>query len=404
MIRSLPLESIRVIELTTGAAGPTVAKCLAEYGAEVIRIESRKRGDGHRGGNNKARWNKSPDFGKLSRNKKSVTINMATDRGKDLVRDLIRESDVVIENFSLRVMDRWGMSYDQLRAIKPDIIMIRLKGLGATGPYASHVTWGPNLLCLMGMTYLWNHHDTPSPTGEARTQHPDFMSGVAGAGAVMSALLRRARTGEGAYIDSSQIEVGAFFLAPQYMDYLVNGIDPQPAGNHKAGAGPYGAYPCAGEDKWCAIAVESQGQWQAFCQAIGSPSWCADERFATAAGRDTNRAALDELVGDWTSQRSGDEVTQVLQAAGVGAAPIQDVEDQLYHNPQFEARKLFNNMEEPEMGPIVTEDPPLKMSGSPPVVHRHAPLMGEDTDQVMRDVLHLSDSQIADLTEQGILD
>src|SRR5581483_10455755 len=159
----------------------------------------------------------------------------------------IRESDVVIENFSLRVMERWGMSYEQLKAIKPDIIMIRLKGLGCTGPYASHVTWGPNLLCLMGTTYLWNEPGGESPTGEARTQHPDFMSGVAGAAAVMSALLRRARTGQGQYIDSAQIEVGAFFLAPFYLDFMVNGRDPGPVGNHKPGAGPYGAYPCAGE-------------------------------------------------------------------------------------------------------------------------------------------------------------
>ena len=203
----MPLEGIRVIELCTGAAGPTVAKCLAEYGAEVLRIESRARPDTHRGGANKARWNKSPSFIKLDRGKKSVTINLQTDRGRQLVLDLVRESDVVAENFSLGVLDRWGLGYERLREVKPDIILLSLKGLGNTGPHAHHVTWGPNLLCLFGMTYLWNYPDSNLPTAEARVQHPDFMAGVAGAAAVMAALLHRERTGQGQYIDGAQMEV-----------------------------------------------------------------------------------------------------------------------------------------------------------------------------------------------------
>src|SRR5579871_3925800 len=164
----LPLEGIRVVELTTGAAGPTVAKCLAEYGAEVLRIESRSHPDTHRGGVNQARWNKSPSFIKLDRGKKSVTINLRTERGRELVLDLVRESDVVVENFSLGVVERWGLGYEAARQAKPDIIYISLKGLGNTGPQAHHVTWGPNLLCLFGMTYLWNRPDSGVPTEEAR--------------------------------------------------------------------------------------------------------------------------------------------------------------------------------------------------------------------------------------------
>src|SRR6185437_6515345 len=135
--------------------------------------------DGHRGGTNAARWNKSPDFVKLSRNKKSVTINMKSEGGRKVIRELIRQSDVVTENYSLGVLERWGLGYDQLREIKPDIILIRLKGLGLTGPWAGHISYGPNLLAASGLTYLWNHPDAEAPTGEARTQHPDFMSGIA---------------------------------------------------------------------------------------------------------------------------------------------------------------------------------------------------------------------------------
>ncbi|MFI5267049.1 MAG: CaiB/BaiF CoA transferase family protein [Chloroflexota bacterium] len=398
---TMALEGIRVIELTTGAAGPTVAKCLGEYGAEVIKIESRQRPDSHRGGPNDGRLNKSPDFVKLSRNKKDVTINMRSERGKALVKDLIRVSDVVVENFSLGVMERWGMGYEQLRELKPDIILIRLKGLGNTGPYADHVTYGPNLLALFGMTYLWNHPNAAAATGEARTQHPDFMSGIAGAAAVMSALLYREQTGKGQCIDSAQVETGASLLGPSYLDYVVNHHDPKPRGNLQPGAAPHGAYPTLGDDKWCVISVQNDGQWLRLREATGLAE---DPRFATLLGRTRHRAELDTLVSDWTRRHSGEEIMQILQAAGIAAAPVQDVEDQLSHNEQFAARGLFTSLAEPEMGPIITESPPVKMSETPPRLFRHAPLIGEHTDQVLREALHLSEPEIRELTEQGVLD
>jgi benzylsuccinate CoA-transferase BbsF subunit len=401
---ALPLAGIRVVELCTGAAGPTVGKALAEYGAEVLRIESRKRPDTHRGGPNKARWNKSPSFVKLHRNKKSVTINMQMPRGKELLRDLIAVSDVVTENFSLGVLERWGFGYDRLREIKPDIILISLKGLGNTGPFASHVTWGPNLMCLFGSTYLWNSPDSKAPTEEARTQHPDFMSGIAGAAAVLAALLYRERTGQGMYIDGAQIETGASLLGPYYLDYIVNGRNPRPQGNRRPGAAPHGAYPCAGDDKWCVIAVESQEQWRRFCEAIGNPAWCRDERFATPLARERNVAELDRLVGEWTRQYSGQEVMDRLQAVGVAAAPVQDVEDQVKHDRHARERGLWAEIEEPEMGVVISERPPVLMSATPPGIRTHAPLFGEHTNDVLRDLLHLSDAEIEALTAEGVLE
>jgi crotonobetainyl-CoA:carnitine CoA-transferase CaiB-like acyl-CoA transferase len=400
----LPLAGIRVVELTTGAAGPTVAKSLAEYGAEVLRIESRTRPDTHRGGINQKRWNKSPDFVKLDRGKKSVTINIHTERGRDLVLDLMRESDVVVENFSLGVLARRGLGYEQVRQIKPDIIFISLKGLGSTGPHAHHVTWGPNLLCLFGMTFLWNHPNANVRTQEARVQHPDFMAGVAGAAAVVAALLYRARTGKGQFIDEAQIEIGANLFGPYYLDYLVNGRVASPVGNRRPGAAPYGAYPCAdGPERWCAISVKSQQEWQRFCAAIGDPDWCRDPRFATPLAREHNAEALDQLVGEWTRQRTGVEVMAVLQAAGVAAAPIQDVDD-LFVDPQLKARGLLVELEEPEAGPVVTEFPPVRLSETPARVDKPAPLMGEHTDQVLRDVLHLTEQEIESLHASGVLD
>jgi len=401
----LPLEGIRVVELCTGAAGPTVTKCLAEYGAEVLRIESRRRPDSHRGGANQARWNKSPSFVKLHRGKKSVTINLQTKRGRELVLALIAASDVVADNFSLGVLDRWGLGYERLREAKPDIIFISLKGLGNTGPHAHYVTWGPNLLCLFGMTYLWNHPNSGVPTQEARVQHPDFMAGVAGANAVMAALLYRERTGKGQYIDEAQIEVGANLLGPYYLDYIVNGRDPAPTGNRRAGAAPYGAYPCVdGPERWCAISVKSQDEWQRFCAAVGDPAWCHDARFATPLARERNVDELDRLVGEWTRLYTGQEIMARLQAAGVAAAPIQDVEDQFHRDPIASERGLFVSVDEPEMGAVVAEFPPVRLSETPPQVRDPAPLFGEHTDQVLRDVLSLGEKEIEALKAEGVLD
>lgn len=399
------LTGVRVVELCTGAAGPTVAKCLAEYGAEVLRIESSRRPDTHRGGFNRARWNKSPSFVKLHRNKKSVRINVSTPRGRQLLEDLIRVSDVVVENFSLGVLERWGLGYDRLRELRSDIILISLKGLGNTGPYAHHVTWGPNLMCLFGMTYLWNHPDGRFPTVEARTQHPDFMSGVAGAAAVMAALLARQRTGRGQYIDGAQIETGAYLLGPAYLDYVVNGRVPKPVGNRRPGAAPHGAYPCAGEDdRWCVVAVESQAEWDRFRAAIGNPDWGRDERFATAAAREQHAQELDRWVSEWTRQHTPQEVRDILQAAGVAAAPVQDVEDMLERDPQARARGQYVELNEPEMGPVLTEYPPAHLSETPARVERPAPLMGEHTEQVLSQVLHLNQDEIESLAAEGVLD
>jgi len=370
----------------------------------VLKIESRLRGDGHRGGTNPKRWNTQPDFVKLSRNKKSVTVNLRTVGGKQVVKDLVRQSDVVVENFSLGVLERWGMSYEELREIKPDIILIRLKGLGCSGPYAHHITYGPNLLALAGITHLWNHPNSQASTGEARTQHPDFMSGIAGAAAVMAALLYRERTGTGQCIDSAQIEAGATLLGPYYLDYRINGRDSQPAGNERPGAAPYGAYPCAGDDRWCSIEVKSQAEWERLCQAVGHSEWFSDQRFATALARQRNKADLDRLVSEWTCQHTGLQITLLLQSFGVASAPIQDVADQLSSNPQFEARGFFVTMDEPELGPIMTEAPPVKMSETPPQICRAAPLMGEHTESVLGEVLNLSDAEIAALTEAGVLE
>ena len=202
------LEGIRVIELTTGAAGPTVARVLCEFGAEVIRCETRLRGDGHRGEDPKL-WNKKPDFMKLQRGKKSFTVNMQTPKGRELVRELVKKSDVLVENFGLGILEKWGLDWPQLKEINPQMILIRVKGMGCTGPHAADLTYGPNVGNTMGTTYLWNYPNATTATAEPRTQHPDFMGGVTGAFGVVCALIQRKKSGFGQWIDSAQQEIGA---------------------------------------------------------------------------------------------------------------------------------------------------------------------------------------------------
>lgn len=399
---TLPLAGVRVLELTTGAAGPTVGRTLTEFGAEVIRVESRKRLDSHRG-QNEAKWNQRPDFVKLNRGKKSVTINMSVKKGRALMKRLVSKSDVLVENFALGVLENWGLVYDELTKLKEDIILVRVKGLGSTGPHATDVTWGPNVGNIMGSTYLWNYPGSEFSTGEARSQHPDFMGGVTAAYAVVLALIHRKRTGQGQWIDSAQLEVGASLLGPKYLEYHVNGEEPRPMGNYSLTAAPYGAFRCAGADRWCVIGVYNEEEWRAFCAATGRPDLMSDPRFSTHLRRTRNAVALRQAVEEWTSGHDPYEVMETLQAAGVMAAVVQDVEDQFKRDQQYAARGFLVSLDEPELGPLVTEGVPVKLSRTPGGVQGYSPSVGEHTEEVARTLLGLSAEEIQALEQEQVL-
>ncbi|MGH7773256.1 MAG: CaiB/BaiF CoA transferase family protein [Candidatus Binatia bacterium] len=398
----LPLEGIRVLELTTGAAGPTVARVLCEFGAEVIRVETRLRGDGHRG-EDPAKWNQKPDFVKLQRGKKSFTVNMQKEKGRELVKELAKKSDVLVENYGLGVLEKWGLDYPQLKELNPSCILIRVKGLGCTGPHAADLTYGPNVGNVMGSTYLWNYPGASTATAEPRTQHPDFMGGVTGAFAVVLALMHRKNTGRGQWIDSSQLEIGASLLGPRYLEYSVNGRDPEPQGNLSWVAAPYGAYRCKGEDRWCAIAVYNQDEWERFCKLLEKSGLDRNGKFATHLERVRYREELDRWVETWTSQRDPYEVMETLQGIGVCAAVVQDVEDQFKRDPQYAARGFLVKLKEPEAGEVVTEGIPVRLSETPGKIRGPAPLMGEHTHEIAKNLLGLSHEEIKKLEEEKVL-
>ena len=398
----LPLEGIRVLELTTGAAGPTAGRVLGEFGAEVILVETRHRGDAHRG-QNPERWNKKPDFIKLHRGKKSLTVNMGTEGGRELVKAVIKKADVLIENFGFGVLERWGLDYPQLKELNPSIILVRVKGLGSSGPHATDLTWGPNVGNILGSTYLWNYRGSPVATAEARTQHPDFMGGVTAGYAVVLALMHRARTGQGQWIDSAQLEIGASLLGPQYLDLTVNGRDPEPVGNESLVAAPYGAYRCKGDDRWCVIAVYTQAEWERLSALLGEADSPQNDKFATHLQRARHKEELDRLVESWTRERDPYEVMEAVQGVGVAAAVVQDVADQFERDVQLRARGFLTTITEPEAGEVATEGIPIRLSETPGQIRGHAPLMGEHTRAIAKELLGLSDDEIRALEDEGVL-
>ncbi len=398
----LALEGIRVLEISTGAAGPTLGRVLGEFGAEVIRIETRLRSDGHRG-QSPEKWNKRPDFVKLHRGKKSFTVNMKTEKGCELVKNLAKKCDVVVENFGLGVMERWGLDYPQLKELNPKCIFVRVKGLGCTGPHAADLTWGPNVANLNGSTYLWNYPGASTPTAEPRSQHPDFMGGVTGAFAVVLALIHRKKTGRGQWIDSAQLEIGASVLGPRYLEYSVNGREPQPEGNRSAAAAPYGAYRCKGNDRWCVISVDTQDKWERFCDKRGASELARNGKFATHLARVRNREELDRWVETWTCEHDPYELMDMLQGIGICAAVIQDVEDQFKHDVQYAANGFLTKMKEPEAGEVVTEGIPVRLSETPGTMRGPAPLMGEHTHEIAARLLGLSDEEISALEKENVL-
>jgi benzylsuccinate CoA-transferase BbsF subunit len=398
----LPLEGIRVIELTTGAAGPTVARVLCEFGAEVIRCETRLRGDGHRGEDPKL-WNMKPDFMKLQRGKKSFTVNMSTPKGRELVTELVKKSDVLVENFGLGILEKWGLNWPDLQLINPQMILIRVKGMGCTGPHAADLTYGPNVGNTMATTYLWNYPGATTATAEPRTQHPDFMGGVTGAFGVVLALIQRKKTGRGQWIDSAQQEIGASLLGPKYLEYTVNKREPQPEGNRSLIAAPYGPYQCKGDDRWCVISVYNDDEWQRFAALLEKSGRKRDAKFATHLQRVRHKDELDKWVTSWTMQHDPYEVMELVQGVDVCAAVVQDVEDQFKNDKQYAATGYLVNLKEPEAGDVVTENVPMRMSLTPGKVRGVAPLMGEHTYEIAKNLLGLSDAEIKKLDEEKVL-
>lgn len=395
----LPLDGIRVVEFTTGIVGPMLGRLLAEFGAEAIKVETRKRPDFSRGPG-PDRINKGISFSDNSRSKKGISVNVAHPEGLRIIQELIKISDVVVENFSAGTMGRLGLDYPRVKDLNPSIIMVSLQGLGATESHS--VTFGQNIPPIVGLTYLWNHPDASKPVG-SQLFYPDYFAGIQGACAVLAALDYRRRTGQGQYIDAAQAEAAAALLGPYYLDCAVNDRIAEPGGNGSPVAAPHGCFPCAGADAWCVITVSNEGEWQSFCEVLNNPAWSREPRFADMMSRVRNRMELHRYIESWTRQHEPYDVMRRMQEAGVAAGVVQNVA-QVANDPHLKDRGFIVEIQHPEMGRNIHAGIPMKHSVTPAAVRSHAPLIGEHNRYVFQELLGMSSGEIRRLQELGVFE
>ncbi|MCS6924663.1 MAG: CoA transferase [Candidatus Binatia bacterium] len=402
----LPLTGVRVADFGWILAVPHGTAWLGVMGAEVIKIESAQRPDlirliGHPPGK-PIDLDGSPYFNTLNFGKKSITLNLNHPKGVALAKELVRHCDVVTENFTVGNMKKWGLGYDDLCRIKPDLIMLSGTPLGQSGPESQCVGWGPHTQAYAGMCHLTGYPGG-APSGLGGTW-PDFMIGVVMAFAIMSALHYRRRTGKGQYIDLAMAEVVMSMLPEAFADFNMNGRDRGRRGNRDDWMVPHNVYRCAGNDQWAAIAVNSEEEWRALCQTLGHPEWLTDPRFVDRQQRKANEEVLDTLIEAWTSQRSPLEVMHTLQAAGVAATPVYNTEG-LCNDPQFQHRRYTLLIDHPVSGTVLAAGIPGLYSALPQEALQYtpAPRLGQHNDEIFGGLLGLSSAEIARLKEERVI-
>ncbi len=391
VVRENALEGVRVIDFSWIVAGPQCTRILADFGADVIKIENYSNMDYIRASGGADSPNRSPLFNTLNRNKRSLTLNVMHPRGMELLKTLIKKSDVIVENFSSRVLEKWGLGYEEQKKLNPGIIYCSMSGFGHSGRDRDFVTWGPTAQALSGLTYM-----SGLPGEESAGwgfSYMDHTGGFYGTIAIMMALLHRNKTGEGQHLDLSQVEAGIGLTGTSVLDYTVNNRpfrrDGMPPGNRapEREIAPHNSYPCRGEDRWCVIAVTNDAEWDSLVNILGNPAWANDERFATMASRFANQNDLDEFISQWTINLTPLEVFDVLQNAGVPAGAVQTPMERAEIDLQLKHRGFIAEVEHAELGNTKVESIPMKMSETPWKLNKASPLLGEHSAEIYMDLL-----------------
>ena len=408
------LEGIRVLDLTRVWSGPLACRMLADFGAEVIRIEDKiARGparvpsaytrasglypDGEPG---ERPWNRNGFLNEMNRNKLSITLQLDTEAGADVFCKLVAMSDVVVENYSPRVMANFGLDYERLRQVKQNLIMVSMPGYGLDGPYRDRVAFGTTLEPEIGMSYLMGYPDRgPQRLGIA---YPDPLAGIHAASAIMMALWHRRRTGRGQHVDLSQFETAAGVIGEAFIEYQLTGRRPERLGNGHATMAPHGCYPCRGEDRWLTLAVRDEPEWQALCKVLGHPELAGDARFSTAEERRRHRDELDRHINEWTKNQDASEAMRILQSAGIPAGVVSDAQ-QLATDEHLKARGFFPRLSHPDAGTYPYPGQPIHLSATPATFRTDAPTLGEHNETLLRDLLGLSAQEYEELIEDGII-
>ncbi len=389
------LNGLRVLDLTWVLAGPYATRLLTDFGAEVIKVQSKKTAKG-------AESNSTGYFNTWNRNKRSITLDLSYPEAREIALRLVKISDVVIENFSPRVKSNWGLDYEGLKEIHPGLIMLSMSAMGQTGPWRDFVGFGPTLQALSGLTYLTSF-EANSPLGLGYA-YSDPIAGLYAVLVLLAALECRDRTGQGLFIDLSEYEACCTLVGPALLEALVNSKPVLPHGNQPdhLHAAPYGCYPCAGVDRWCVIAVFDEEQWQALCKGIESPDWTREERFSTLSQRKNHREELDQFIGLWTVRHTPEEVVSLLQEAGVPAGVVQNAED-LANDPHLMARDFFVRLKHPVLGETISDASPIRFQETSMQDWKAAPLLGEDNHYVLQELLGLSEREMSSLVTKGVV-
>ena len=399
-----PLDGVKILDFSATVLGPTVTRYLADHGATVVKVESEIHPETTRTAtpyaNREQGINRSGYFATHNAGKLSLSLNMTKPKAIEIAKRLVKWADIVIETFTPGIMRRWGLAYQDLIKIKPDIIMASSSLEGQTGRYSSHRGYGMISAAMTGWFELTGWPDS-EPVGPY-SAYSDFIGWNYLLISILVALDYRNRTGKGQYIDHSHIESGAHFLAPAILDYSTNRFVSTRMANRDRHAVPHGAYRCHGQDKWCVIAITSEEEWQAFSRVDSSPAWTRDSRFAIFTNRKENEDELDRLIEGWTINRGVEELVISLQEAGIPAGLVQNAED-LLRDPQLKYRRAFVALDHSEIGTYHITTTPFRSTQYSNEPRSPSPLLGEHNEYVLKQLLGMSDDEISDIVVDGIL-
>lgn len=396
---SQPFEGLRVLDFGIGGVGVEAARTFAEFGADVIKVESRTYPDFIRV---VMSTEMSASFASSNRSKRGLGLNIKTEEGLELIHELVRQSDLVIENGSTGMMDSMGLGFSKLEELNPGIVMASSQLLGNHGVWADWIGYGPSTQPIGGLVHLWDYPEAGPPAG-AGSIFPDHMAGRLLAMVALAGLIRRKRSGKGGHASVAQAEVVVNILADQF---LKEGVEPgsvHPRGNRSERGAPWGSYPCAGFEEWVAITVRHDEDWRRLCGAMGEPDWAKNESYSLAAGRLDAQDQIEERLRDWTRTQSAQAVTSTLQMFGVPAAPMYTAREQL-RDPHFQARGYGHWLDQQGLGWMALEGPAFKATGASRSATFQAPLIGEHTREIASVLLGLSEDEIEGLISKGILE
>jgi len=414
MTARLALDGLKVADFSWFGAGPICAEHLATYGATVVRIESETHIDSLRTvapfAKGKTGYNVSGYFNNFNAGKLGITLNLNTEQGRDLALKLIAWADVFITNITPRVIERWGLTYDKIVQVNPRIIAAYQPMQGYDGPHKDFLGFGAVLTPITGYNYLSGFPNRP-PFGLG-TNYPDY---VINPGhtliAILAALHHRKRTGKGQRIECAQLPSSVAPLGPAIFDYTVNGRVQTRSGNGLPYACPHNAFKCQPlsssgtihDERWIAIACFTEDEWRALLHAMGNPPWAASPKFATLQDRKANEPELEANINAWTASQDAYELMRSLQNAGVPAAVVQSARELLDYDEHIKARGYYVYLDHPETGRAAYDGPPFVLSRTPGKLRSPAPLLGQHTEYVCKQILGLSDDEITELVIAGAL-